>query len=398
MEREALYIDFVDGIIDKESEEEFAKLFASDESFRRGFKAYLKLIQTINKNTKGFGPTVEETNQLFSRLGILPPIYAVPSAGAKAKTGKYYSFSKYFATAIIASLLTFLLMYNSYDSIIENSETIAKIYASNPKLIVMESPETAINQKDSELSKMKSIQHFAKNQSKLASEEVSNYDSDELANPLNTKIIHIKIDKSTIDNSFLSDDDLMKQDERIFYKNEIENLITMDEFEKINTEMTNNFNLEIKNTPTINKGTIKINPESLNEYNNMDFSIKYGLFSNFEIGLNIRQETFYLEYNGTDEFKGDYRIIQHPNILSYGIITRYKLLKIGQSVEPFMQIGINANKSGMITRELIGFEYLPIDNFYFIFGAEFSQFIFQHQNAIKNSSKTSINFGLGVKL
>ena len=397
MEREALYIDFVDGIIDKESEEEFAKLFASDESFRRGFKAYLKLITTINKNTRGFGPTVDETNQLFSRLGILPPVYALPSAGAKAKTGKYYSFSKSFATLILASI-TFLLMYNSYDSIIEKSETNARIYESNPKLIVMESPETAINQKDSELSKMKSIQRFAKNQSKLPSEDDSKNDFDELANSNNPRNIHIKIEKSTIDNSFLSDDDLMKQDERIFYKNEIENLITMDEFEKIETEMTNNFNLEIKNTPTINKGTIKINPESLNEYNNMDFSIKFGLFSNFEIGLNIRQETFYLEYNGTDEFKGDYRIIQHPNILSYGIITRYKLLRIGQSVEPFMQIGINANKSGMITRELIGFEYLPIDNFYFILGAEFSQFIFQHQNAIKNANKISLNFGLGVKL
>ena len=52
----------------------------------------------------------------------------------------------------------------------------------------------------------------------------------------------------------------------------------------------------------------------------------------------------------------------------------------------------------MITRELIGFEYLPIDNFYFILGAEFSQFIFQHQNAIKNANKISLNFGLGVKL
>lgn len=398
MEREALYMDFVDGIIDKESEEEFAKLFASDESFRRGFKAYLKLIQTINKNTKGFGPTVEETNQLFSRLGILPPVYAVPSAGTKAKTGKYYSFSKYFVTAIIASLLTFLLMYNSYDSIIENSETIAKIYASNPKLIVMESPETAINQKDSELSKMESIQHFAKNQSKLASEEVSNYDSDELANPVNTKTIHIKIDKSTIDNSFLSDDDLMKQDERIFYKNEIENLINLEEFEKINTEMTNNFIIELKNTPTITSKEVKVNPESLNEFNNIDLSLNYAISSNFEVGLNIRQETFYLEYNGTDDFKGEYIIIQHPNILSYGLITRYKPLMITQNIAPIMQLSFNASKSGIITRELVGFEYLPIDNFYFMFGAEFSQFIFQHQNVINNSSKISINFGLGVKL
>ncbi len=407
MEREELYIEFVDGTLDTDSELEFAQKFTTDESFRSGFRAYLKLINTINKNTRSYGPTLEETNQLFTKLGYTTPILLAPAHTNTKKKGKFLLFSKYFTTVILSSIITILLLgiYKDDNYVKFGSKQLNK---SENGLAEKNNPAISTIQREGELSKFKSNNLKSNENDEESSNstdihhniklfENNNLNTD-TSNFSNKNIDRLEYLDIALTNNQIPITNLFNQTNRDYYQNTPINELFNISSEPQNIKIENNFIIEFKNSPTLFFNPPKVNPNNLNEFNNIDLSILYQLSRNISMGLNLKQETFYLDYDGIDNTGKEYQTYQHPNLTSIGLISRYKPFKIAQNFEPIIQICLSINNNGLITRELIGLEYYPVDNFYFIIGTEINQFFFQHQKKLFNANKISLNYGIGVKL
>ena len=72
-----LYNDFFEGKLDVAQEYKFIEMLTTDESFRTGLKGFVNVTGTVSSNIKLFGPSTQETNELYSKLGFTIPAGAV---------------------------------------------------------------------------------------------------------------------------------------------------------------------------------------------------------------------------------------------------------------------------------------------------------------------------------
>jgi hypothetical protein len=135
----------------------------------------------------------------------------------------------------------------------------------------------------------------------------------------------------------------------------------------------------------------------MNIFNNLSVSIYYPLYKTLLIGAEYRQETFYVIYDGKDNKGKNMTYYQQPNLSTFGVSLRYSPFDLGKNFKPFGQVFLGGNIVGFVSREMLGVEYYPYENVYFLLGGELNQFFFRHGSTWFNANKLSLNYGIGMK-
>jgi len=125
--------------------------------------------------------------------------------------------------------------------------------------------------------------------------------------------------------------------------------------------------------------------------NNFGISGLYNLNQNISVGLDFRQENFFINYHGFEGIQ-EYNYYQQPNFSTISCLLRYKFYNFG-NFKPFGQISVGANSLGFVTRGMLGTEYLIANNISLIVSGEYNKLFFNYQNNNFKSSKYSINYG-----
>lgn len=128
-------------------------------------------------------------------------------------------------------------------------------------------------------------------------------------------------------------------------------------------------------------------------FNNNLIALTYDCNDWLSVGVDFRQENFYLEFTGYDQNEVFNRYFLMTNSSSFGASARLYPLNYGD-FKTMVQVSAGMNELGYIGRTMLGFEYTLIDNISMVGGAEYSLFNYSHQNVRFNSQKVSLNYGI----
>jgi hypothetical protein len=112
------------------------------------------------------------------------------------------------------------------------------------------------------------------------------------------------------------------------------------------------------------------------------------------LGLDFRQENFYQIFTGTNEVNEQYEYRQNPTYFSLALSGRFTFFR-SNAFEGIAQGQIGSTETGIVTRGMIGIQYSPYIDIFFLLGGEAGVLTYKHQNNIFNSNKIGIIYGLG---
>ncbi len=389
------FIDFLEGKFNSEQEIEFSEKLALDYEFRARFKKYLNLTSALKGSSVYFTPSAESKNAVFSALGFTSGITAIPVPEAKPIPKPKSFFKGRFFTGMMTSIITIVVMLllqkpwgmnaGSNQILVNNSgnknlapaqENVNSLQVEpNQKIssnqIRKKIPQliTSINEKESPKNDLVSASDELKNV--LLS--TSNFQIEDLSSSL--------LKHSSNNNNSELNPSFDKRYDTIFFVRSYDS----------------KFRFEFKNSPSWFTSYPRIQPFQMNNFNNLSVSLYYPIYKTVLLGADYRQETFYVIYNGKDIKGQNMTFYQQPNLSTVGVSLRYSPFDLGNNFKPFGQIFLGGNIIGLISREMLGVEYYPYENVYFLLGGELNQFFFRHGSTWFNANKFSLNYGIGIK-
>ncbi len=156
-----------------------------------------------------------------------------------------------------------------------------------------------------------------------------------------------------------------------------------------------NISIEIRNSESWFLPKETISPSKKNSLNNYSITSLYKISSSLSAGPDLRQETFYVEYSGTENDK-EYNYYQQPNLTSFGVALRYTPFDYNH-MNPFLQLTAAVNKGGYVARAMGGAEVRITDNIGLVMGVEYNLLLFTHDRSVFPAHKFNLNYGLIVR-
>lgn len=396
MENTQVYIDFLDGNLDYASEKEFAEKFAYDDDYRMDFKDFLNITRIIQNNNYSYGPSLAETSNIYSLLGYKLPITNPNhySALSSSKIVPKNFINKNFLIGIMSSLATLFIVFvigyflNNSGYLMINDNIIPSKSFNN---FVLEKNSTNQLKSGNIISEKKQPQKLI-----ISKNNINNNQKMQKSNIIDATQTTNYIENAYFDDVFSLADFLNNSKEIATNNNHLmnheNNLI-------FNSDGNENdlFDIEIKNTLNWNLPKENIYPSELSKFNNLSISGIYNLSQSIGIGAEIRQETFYTKYNGSDSISQNFNYYQHPNFLTLGFFLRFSY-NLSNNFNSLSQINIGINDYGVVSRGLIGLEYNFYNGLDFILHLEYSQLFFQHQSNLFDAKKIGLHYGLKFSL
>lgn len=388
MEQLENFISFKKGYLAADSEQKLFSKLAEDSELRNEFKCFISITDAAEKSSAAFAPSAELTNSVFASLGLQntyapsAPIVKNRPLGGLLNSKLFIGLLSSLLTLVIATLLVRFL-FDEIKQSVNDKPAYVSAGASNyeiPEYIIIEKKNS--NSK-SNISASKSI-----SAGKLASQiaESAKQSSDEFSSP-DYELTN------TIENSILSP----KRDYVInSIKNNNSGIILPINAAQNNYSENAMYELTIAGNAGWFDKSVKVQPMSFSPFNNANIAISYIASDILKLGLDIRQETFYCEYTGTEPDKSLYKYMQQPNfttISGFAKLYPYDL----NNIKSYLKLSLGGNSGGLVLRPGLGFDYYLYNNIGFNFGFDYSLFIYQHQNSTFNASKYGISYGVNYK-
>lgn len=153
------------------------------------------------------------------------------------------------------------------------------------------------------------------------------------------------------------------------------------------------FGLEVNSSLFWNIPKETVAPDEIEKLHNMSAFLFYDIKKNISLGIGVRQETFYVKYNSTDELQRDYIYEQQPNLMNYELALRYRPVQFVNLI-PFLQFNAGWGKYGYTGRVGAGTELKLYNNFALTFLMEYARLRFKHQSEWYDSQKIGFNYGI----
>lgn len=398
MEHSELIHRFIDEGLDPITEQSLFESMAHNPALRSEFKQYLSFERAALTDFSAFQPSVTATNSIFSNLGIS----TVTSTGAATTATAVSFWGKYgglILTNIVSVIITATLFYflNTQNSDIntfsdsKSSSTKQSISELNnyPTVSNNELPNTeqTINPLPEKI-KYVYIQKKEETLSNNLQQPIP--DEDENSNnwvELN-QILTAQLDKQNSENPILQN-----QNFSLFgYFNKLNDIqilpfeYTVKSFglDNISMMFTGNDSYSLPQSPLPRSSQPIFDSKSL--------VLLYDFNTSLSVGLDVRQEFYYLDYTGQVEAK-DYRYEQNTNFTSIGIIGKWNWLSYN-NFKSFANLYLGGNKVGQIGRLMVGTEISPSKEYGFIIGVEGSLLRHLHQNKEFFAKKIGLNYGI----
>lgn len=406
MDTKDLIFEFVEGNTTPEQESILFSEISTNPELQELLKHAVAVDSAINENQDYFSPSVETTNSVFATLGMDLPGNANTSLTLSEKMNRFFeSNQERFKNGLILLLLlssTLLLLYDlswkpegfsKKESIalkripITTSIEVPRNDISNNTLITDNSEKSTTNNNSTNGTKQSSEKAIVKQEYNSLFNSLSNSSRNSETEDLTVKSKGILINNTEI----LSNSISIKHGEQFDgnYTNfEIEDILP--------EELKNKFSIELRQTPSWATQSAEIMPSELNTFNNTDIRLYYNLFSTFDIGLGIRQETFDQVFSGIANDGRDVTYFQKPNFTSFTANARY-IYDSDLMLDPYMEASFGFNRGGIVSRAGTGFNIGLFKDLNLMIGVEFSNLNYNFQNSIYNTSNFGINYGVRYK-
>ena len=378
----------------KEVEEEllFSEL-ASNNSVRNEFKTFSMVNSALPSIVSSYKPSSDSKSKLFAKAGFALPIETVTPKIADVTVPKITPINKFpyfnsFIQIAASSLITVLVMLYLLDF---GNDSGTKL--NNP--IIEKSQNITVN-----------------------TNLITNPDSTKENSEIQKEIVYVYVDRyiqsenELIDNEQFSQNDihyseLKNSDEVIKIQQNNNRYIN---FNQLNTNISNQLNIfslqkNIKSKLEISLEhsfpwhlpDAKITPESYNKFNNMGIRVMYKVNDYLKLGGGINQSTFYTEFEGLASDGGIYSYRMQPNLTTYTTDISVNLYN-GESLKPYIQLGVGANQAGIIVSPALGVEYEVIEPLSLYFSGTLDYYRFVHNENWFNTQKFRLNYGISLKL
>ena len=401
------FMNFLNNNLNDYDEQKFIAALANDADYRLNFKSYMSITNTLNKNINDIELPINSRDNFFSSIG-LTSVGSTINENLKPKTSFFHG--KLF-TGIVSGLITSVTAYvlvslmgyhlsNNNNNIAENSKinnAVGQISQEKSDGLNLTSNVPVIESRDT---KNQIKKYYPKNNSIRTTKNIYYQEKSNIAVLSEDSLKETKkIDDLNF--SQLASNCKYINPIRNSKKNlpePIQNNSILPAIASLADEVGNNLGLtlEVKNSVSWNLPKETISPESYNKLNNAEFSLLYKLSDAFYIGADVKQETFFLEYQGTEDDGITYIYRRQPNYTTFSGLARYSPVK-NNNLLPYAQINIGFNSGGYVIKPAIGLEYSAFENFSLNVGIEYNKFWFFHGSNWFNTDKINLNYGFSYK-
>ena len=398
-------IGFQENKLNEVDEQIFVNRLASDNAFREKYKCYMAITTTLNNDLQATELPLNAKENFFKSIGIIPAIQT-PKASFKdklfARKGAIFAGIGSSILSIIATILILNSLNNGKNNtlptqnIINNSTNSSNLTAINknntpqaaniPSIAAYEKV-TKTKQSKSNLNIINEPKNIDNNDITILKTETANNSVSEIQ----------KLSPSPIEPANnLSAYNLGNLNNR--HNAPAVNQLLQPVNSTFNQAAnSSDFFISIEHAVMLNPQNMKVQNYKDSPYNNLCLSINYNLAPAFTAGVEVRQESYFLAYSGSEGVNANYNYYQHSNFTTFGIKATYQ--PAGWSgFNPEIQLGIGLNKAGPVIRPMLGIKYEPISTIALHVGVESSLFMFRQSARWFSSSKYGITYGCYVKL
>lgn len=421
MEKLDYLIDFMEGDLNQEQEQQLFYDLSVDEELRGKMKQLMAMDNAVQSNPDFFAPSPESTGKVFTALGFAVPGGAVPPSKSLAVKLKELlnKYSQALTGAGVTAFLLLILYYFTLDNVSPAKETISSNYdrvisfSESENIPIVSSVESStkdnsigngiLANKENNTSK-KSLNNYTmlpdnndyeSNQNSLSKESDNlAYSNKNNSSENNTK--NIEKEKS----SYLFRSPFVENPQDIVNSynnyNAFPVKMNLGQIIPFDINVPGKFSMEIRGSQnwTMQEETIFPNEYAL--FNNYAGSIFYSLSDNFDIGLDVRQETYMQQFSNELVDGGILTYEQNPNFTTFTAAARYKMFEV-YDFSPFIQGNLGFNRGGFVSRGMIGTEYQLYDRLGFTFGVELSNMTYSYSQQSYNTNKIGFLYGLRYK-
>ncbi|MBM2816758.1 MAG: hypothetical protein HW421_3520 [Ignavibacteria bacterium] len=402
MDNNILIHDLLDGNLDPSSEEQLFYALSASEEARTELKQQIAVSRAVRADIQAFSPSAKSTMNIYSSLG-----FNVPVAGATAvaaKSGILTTLGK-FSQGIIGSLITAGVAVGLFLSFGRNSQPESVQPASSSSNLVSQQqpmqPQLPIADADKPVpEKPGTIVKYIYIPAKVVE------NSDAAANPVQQNAADLTKEESLVPDyaKTIILTPLSKGNYPLYNPSAIGNLAQLNGKPVEMTPHYSNsgellgFTIEVNNFQDWLLPDPNIEPSSIPKFNNLSGSILYNVSKNTSFGINLRQESFFQTFTGTDNQGDLYRYEQQPYLTSYSGVFRYSLRSLlgleGEGfIIPMLQLSIGGNKAGTVGRIMLASSFRVNSQFAFMLGVEGGRLWYTHKNNTFTTDKIGVNYG-----
>ncbi len=393
--------NYIEGELEPEKEEQLFLALSGNDELRKEFKAQIKIDKAFSQRLSSFVPSGLATTKLFARLGISNQLL-IPNVSSTSKK-LIQPLSKVIAASLISATLTALLFLFAFkDKIFYNIPSDNKhfVYESftkgNNDYYLLNNDKLSEYQNKTPSQNFNQIQ--TKSIQKMQSNDIESNQYSTYHQAITPIIDGYYEDKNTQSlNTLISDADFIKN---FSYRKE--------SFQELLPQLLHNISFPRKRTLSgirleLNSNQYwqipkpKISESWIPAFHNNGFALSYKISENIRIGTEFRNEHFYQNFSGTDDFGNKFNYIQFPNYQTITLSAAYKFIN-ADLFDGFLQFSAGATVTGAIGRLALGTEFEPSPYYTFTLKLEASMLHYTHQNNQFISPKIGLSYGIGLNL
>jgi hypothetical protein len=390
MDNAQLYIDFVEGRLDKDSLADFTRNLATDSEFLAGFQNFLLITQTVSSHAAKIKAPADLTDSLYEKLGfsLHPEMNALKPAGPINKILPSWS-GRFMKGMMSGAFVAALLLFAAYNLYLKPGNNSAYHPADQIPKVVAGLASIPAKAAEKQIKKDNNVIHVINSKSSPAAQEPRPMPEFTDTNP--------DTDRSFNQTALLPADKNIPGGPSPRFSAAGAPGLLLNNTQSTVLPYSNpedlNISVEFNNSAVWDIPHPEIAYKSVSPFNNLCLSLFYHFNSYLKAGLEVRQESYFFEYYGTEPDSILYKYQQHSNFTSFGIKLAYAPFQAGR-FRPNVQIGAGVNPGGFAIRPSIGFDYNLYPNLSVAFGAEYTRFWYIHQSQLNNTSKLGLNYGL----
>ena len=386
------YMDLFAGRLDENTESKLLSDLSLDSNMRTEFKSYVLLTDGIKRSMDTFEPSSHVKSRIYAKAG-----YNSPGVNSSNSAGKFVN-GKLF-TGLVSGLATAITTIIIMLSIIPQNRGIMKIQnAENKNSIKTEQNEIPkivshevvnLNNNSNPIIKYVYVEKEPEKTSINAKNEIVNREN-------------IQNQELLVSEPVLLNNNQIKKTNNANIENDFLNLPATSgsnnlfETDNATSSSDRRYSIGLRNFVNWNIPNETVYPAQISNFNNLGLELCYSVSDNIFIGADLRQETFFGNYQGKDNEGNLKNYEQQPNLTSYGFVFKYIFFEYN-NFKINSQFNMDFNTYGYIVRPMIGFEYNLYPNLSVSSDLEYGRMWFNHQGKLFNTSKIGINYGINYK-
>lgn len=395
-------VEFLDGDLSAVEENELFSMLAADNSLRGELKSVININSKIRNSSEYYHPSPDITASIYKDLKIDTNLIT-PNISASARgLSKWNIFSGLLGGAVASMIfLTYIFVFSGNSEVRNVAGNTIDNYPIVSSTEDYQDSEKSFNSdlNSNKNSRIKHVTHENTARLKNTQNVIANYEEQQaVEDKKNISDLFeqkMKPTKTIVLNSNLGSIPLVHNNFVMAFEPNVKHdlLIPIEQnFSKSKIGLS----LEINGMANWNLPKETIYPSELGKFNNSGVALFYDLSNSMAIGADLRQETFFVRYNGLDSLKQFFQYQQHSSFTSFGLTARYHALNLND-LKIFSQGNFSTNNYGIIARFAGGAEYYIYPDVSLSLLLEYSHLFFNHQNKWFDTRKIGINYGFNFK-